>query len=473
LRPPLCFKELAFYEPSGLRLEYNDSRALQQLSQRNNKRLSRSQCEEVKASSGFLYGILWTDDGQSASNSIWGIPMLRAHRVAFAFVSVLISIVAGTTGCARRRDNTQVVSEVQNRMRADHQLMMGRFQVTGTNGVITLAGYVVSNHQRAAAVRDAWQVTGVKVVVDNLLLVDSTRQSLRPALLKPPAPLQKTILRTKAPAIAQPSSARRVSPIENSFSRSFPATRTADTPRETVSSNASVMPIVNVSSDVPSSASLAASTTFTNSPEKTIVPYGTMLTVRLMESLSSELNEKGDTFLASLASPILVGDRVVVPEGAGIKGRIVDVQSAGRFSGRPAMIIEVTRLAYNGNSYNLRSNEYSKEGRSRNVRSAATIGGGATLGAILGGLLGGGKGAAVGAMIGAGAGTGVRAAGRGAVVQLPAESIFTFRLQAALTVRPSSTLQRGKHADPDSSSDSFSDDDRPVLKRRPGSAPPG
>ena len=78
-------------------------------------------------------------------------------------------------------------------MRADHQLMMGRFQVTGTNGIITLAGYVVSNHQRAAAVRDAWQVKGVKVVVDNMRLVDSTRQSLTLAFLKPTASLQNNI----------------------------------------------------------------------------------------------------------------------------------------------------------------------------------------------------------------------------------------------------------------------------------------
>ena len=203
------------------------------------------------------------------------------------------------------------------------------------------------------------------------------------------------------------------------------------------------------------------------------MPYGTILAVRLTESLSSELNEKGDTFLASLASPILVGDRVVIPEGAGIKGRVVEVQSAGRLSGRPAMIIEVTRLAYNGNSYDLRSNQYSKEGPSRNVRSAATIGGGAGLGAVLGGILGGGKGAAIGAMIGAGVGTGVRAASREAAVQLPAESTLSFRLQAALTVIPASTLERGKNVDPHSSSaDPFSDDYRPVLKRRPGSTPP-
>ena len=398
--------------------------------------------------------------------------MLRVHRVAFLFVGVLIVLVAGTAGCTRLRDNTQIVLEVQNRMRADHQLMMGRFQVTGTNGVITLAGYVVSNHQRAAAVRDAWQVKGVKVVVDNLLLVDSSRQILNLALLKPPVPLQNTFPRSKLPAIARRLVAKKVSPIDNSSRPSFPATSTSDSRRDAASSGASVVPTVDVLSDVPSSAPLAASVTHPSAPEKIIVPYGTALAVRLTESLSSELNEKGDTFLASLASPVLVGDRVVIPEGAGIKGRVVEVQSAGRFSGRPAMIIEVTRLAYNGNSYDLRSNQYAKEGPSRNVRSVATIGGGAGLGAILGGIIGGGKGAAIGAMIGAGAGTGVRATGRGAVVQLPAESTLSFRLQVALTVTPSSTLQRGKNTDPDSSSDSFSDDDRPVLKRRPGSAPP-
>jgi hypothetical protein len=382
-------------------------------------------------------------------------------------------LVAGTTGCSRRRDNAQVVSEVQNRMRADHQLMLGRFQVTGTKGVITLAGYVASDHQRAAAVRDAGQVEGVRVVVDNLRLVDSTRQSLNPALLKPPSSLQNTIPRSKAPAIARPSVARRASAIDNSHRPSPPEISTSDSPRGTASSGASALPTVDVSSDVPSSPPLAASATPPSAPEKIIVPYGTILAVRLTESLSSDLNEKGDTFLASLASPILVGDRVVIPEGAGIKGRVAEIQSAGRFSGRPAMIIEVTRLAYNGNSYDLRSNQYSKEGPSRNVRSAATIGGSAGLGAILGGILGGGKGAAIGAMIGAGAGTGVQAAGRAAVVQLPAESTLSFRLQAALTVTPASTLQRGKNVDPDSSfSDPFADDDRPVLKRRPGSTPP-
>ena len=301
------------------------------------------------------------------------------------------------------------MSEVQNRIRSDHQLMMGRFQVTGTNGVITLAGYVASNHQRAAAVQDAGQVEGVKVVVDNLRLVDSTRQSLNPASLKPLSSLQNTIPRSETPAIARPSIARRVSPIDTSHRPSLPETSTPDSPRGTAPSSATLA----LSGCVVACSFFGATRRLVHFPQRSgdnRRAYGTVLAVRLTESLSSDLNEKGDTFLASLASPILVGDRVVIPEGAGIKGRVAEIQSAGRFSGRPAMIIEVTGLAYNGNTYDLSSNQYSKEGPSRNVRSAATIGGSAGLGAILGGILGGGKGAAIGAMIGAGAGTGVQAA---------------------------------------------------------------
>ena len=381
-------------------------------------------------------------------------------------------LVAGTMGCSRQRDNVQVVSEVQNRILADRRLMMGRLQVTGTSSVITLAGYVLSNDQRATAVQDAWQVEGVKTVVDNLRLVGSAPQSLA-LVLKPTALVQKANPLSKAPVIGQVSAARRVSLVDSPSPSSLLDTDASDSARGTTSSITSVAPATAASSDVPSTAPLPVSATSPTAPEKIVVPYGTVLAVRLTESLSSDLNEKGDNFIASLASPILVDDRVVVPEGAGIKGRVVEVESAGRFSGRPAILIEVTRLGFNGNSYDLRTSQYSKEGSSRNVRSAATIGGGAGLGAILGGILGGGKGAAIGAMIGAGAGTGVQARGKGAVVQLPAESILSFRIQAPLAVTPSSTLQRERSADPDSASDSSSDDDRPVLKHRPGSVPAG
>jgi hypothetical protein len=203
------------------------------------------------------------------------------------------------------------------------------------------------------------------------------------------------------------------------------------------------------------------------------VPNGTELVVRLTESVSSDLNEKGDTFLASLASPIMIGDRVVIPAEAGVEGRVIEVQSAGRFSGRPKLAVEMTRLTYNGKTYELRSSQYSKQGASRDARSVAAIGGGAGVGAIIGGILGGGRGAAIGSVIGAGVGTSAQAASKAPQIKLPAETVLSVRLQAPLTVIPSPTLQRAQNSGPGSSQDPFSSDaDRPVLKRRPGSPPP-
>ena len=202
------------------------------------------------------------------------------------------------------------------------------------------------------------------------------------------------------------------------------------------------------------------------------MPNDTVLAVRLTETLSSDLNQPGDTFLASLASPIVIGDRVIVPEGAGVKGKIVDARNARRFSGRSALVIEVTSLAYNGRTYELRSSQYSKQGASRNAYAAAAITGGTGVGAIIGTIVGRGKGAAIGAVIGAAAGTGVQAVTKRAPAELRAESTLSLRLETPLKVIPSSTLQRVQSADPAFSQEPFSSDDRPVLKHRAGSPLP-
>jgi hypothetical protein len=182
--------------------------------------------------------------------------MLRAHKFAFAVLVALILLVAGTMGCTRQRDNVQVVSEVQNRILADRRLMMGRLQVTGTSSVITLAGYVLSNDQRATAVQDAWQVEGVKTVVDNLRLVGSAPQSLALVALKPTALVQKANPLSKAPVIAQVSAARRVSLVDSPSPSSLLETDASDSARGTTSSITSVAPPTAAASDGPSTAPL-------------------------------------------------------------------------------------------------------------------------------------------------------------------------------------------------------------------------
>jgi hypothetical protein len=222
--------------------------------------------------------------------------------------------------------------------------------------------------------------------------------------------------------------------------------------------------VVAVSSNS-SPVSTSAIKTVLSEPAQIIVPYGTMVAVRLTQTLRSDRNQPGDTFLASLATPIVIGNKVIIPEGTGVKGKIVDARNAGRFSRRSALVIEVTQLVYHDRTYELRSSQYSEQGASRNAYAAAAITGGTGVGAIIGTIVGRGKGAAIGAVVGAAAGTGIQAVTKRAPVQLRAESTLSFRLEAPLT------LHRRQSVALNSSQDSSSLD-RPVLKRRFGNLPP-
>jgi hypothetical protein len=407
--------------------------------------------------------------------------MVRVLRIGSGLIGVLSLLGLGMTGCSRVRDNTQVASDVQSRIRADRRLLMARIQVRASHGIVTLSGYVGTGFQRFATVQDAAQVEGARVVVDNLQVTDPNRQDPTTAVQKPQASVARSANPPKAPTIRTEASHAAL-PTNSSRPRALAKTFGASSSPSAMPSPGDVAPAASVSVDmhsidskapvVSASASPPLVVTPPSAPEQVTVPYGTVLAVRLTESLSSDLNQTGDAFLASLASPVMIGDRVVIPADAALQGKIVDVRNAGRLSGRSALVIEVTRLAYNGRTYELRSSQYSKLGPSRNARAATAIGGSAGVGAIIGAILGGGKGAAIGGMIGAGAGTGVQAATRVVPVQLRAESALSFRLKTPLTVIPSSTLQQAQGAGPGSPQDPFSANDRPVLKRRPGSPPP-
>jgi len=166
-----------------------------------------------------------------------------------------------------------------------------------------------------------------------------------------------------------------------------------------------------------------------------VIAQGTELTIRMIDSIDSDKNKVGDTFRASLEAPIEVNGQVVVPKGADVEGRVVDSKSAGHFTGRSDIALELTGLRVSGRSYALQTDQYSRQGASRGKRTAETVGGGAALWAIIGGIAGHGKGAAIGAAAGAGAGTAVQAMTKGQQIHIPSESVLSFRLTASLTVR--------------------------------------
>jgi hypothetical protein len=164
--------------------------------------------------------------------------------------------------------------------------------------------------------------------------------------------------------------------------------------------------------------------------------------VRLNDPLSSETNKIGDTFHGSLSSPIVIDGETVIPSGADVVGRVANVQSAGRFAGQSVLTLELTSLSVNGRTYNVQTNQWSRQGKGEGKNTATKVGVGTAAGAILGGIIGGGKGAAIGAASGAGAGTGVAAAKKGEQIKLGPEAVLSFQTVNTLTVIPQNNNNR-------------------------------
>src|SRR6267143_2164008 len=160
------------------------------------------------------------------------------------------------------------------------------------------------------------------------------------------------------------------------------------------------------------------------------VPAGTIVSVRLGEALGSKISQSGQDFDATLAEPIVVETKEVIPAGADAHGTVVDAKSLGRFKGAARL-----QIATSIGDHKVQTASVNRSAKGKGKRTAVMIGGGAVAGALIGALAGGGKGAAIGAAVGAGAGTaGTYFTGNKDVV-LPAETVVSFKLLEPIQVK--------------------------------------
>ena len=165
------------------------------------------------------------------------------------------------------------------------------------------------------------------------------------------------------------------------------------------------------------------------------VTAGTLLPVRLVETVSSDRNHPGDTFTATLDAPLVIDGFVIAEKGSRAEGRIVESQQAGRVKGLASVALELTRFTTSdGQHVEISTDSFTKMGPESKGTDAAKIGGGAALGAIIGAIAGGGKGAAIGAGAGGAAGTGAVLTTRGKAAVLPSETKISFRLNNSVTI---------------------------------------
>ncbi len=193
------------------------------------------------------------------------------------------------------------------------------------------------------------------------------------------------------------------------------------------------------SGDAAGSGSAMSNTAMSNmKPEPAkplVVPAGTVLTVRLGQTVGSKISSAGQTFTATLASPVVVDGKTAIPSGAAASGTVVDAKPLGRFKGGASLQLRLTSIAIGGAEQSISTSSVVRTEKGKGKRTAVLAGGGAGLGALIGGLAGGGKGAAIGALAGGGAGAGGAAFTGNKDVVLPAESALSFKLEQPLEVK--------------------------------------
>lgn len=369
---------------------------------------------------------------------------MRPNLIQKSMLVLLAAATIFTAACNKTqpRTDTQVASDIQSKLNADQAVHNKQVAVLAANGVVTLSGSVGSEAERSAVASDAATVNGVRTVVNNLDVqpVDaSAAQNPPPATdASQPPPSSQT-------ASPQPATTTRgISARKPSAAGRAPASGQDNAPLSQADAMAQQGNAVdssqqNAHNTTPAPRSAPAPP---QPPSKITVPDGTVLSIRMLDTLDSETSNSGDAFRATLNSPVQVDGRTVIPADADVFGTVVDVHAAGRFKGSGLLTIEVTKMAFNGRSYPIHSNQWSKQTDGRGKGTAEKVGGGAALGAIIGALAGGGKGAGIGAAIGAGAGGVTQAAIRAAQIKLGPESLLTFHLAQPVTVQPSSRNDR-------------------------------
>ena len=197
------------------------------------------------------------------------------------------------------------------------------------------------------------------------------------------------------------------------------------------------------------------------------IPEGTQVTIRMIDSLSSETAHEGDTFHATLDQPIMDLDgRTLYAKDADITGKVLRAHPSGRLSDPGELELTLTAITAGGRSYPISTQPWLSKGESHTKSNTTKIGGGAALGAIIGAVAGGGKGAAIGAGVGAGAGTGVAAATGKKDAKIESEALLNF-----ITGAPAAAPQYGAQAaqgQPELRPREYRDDERgPNDDRRP------
>ena len=217
-----------------------------------------------------------------------------------------------------------------------------------------------------------------------------------------------------------------------------------------------------VAPDQPASSAPPASASADPGKTMLTIPAGAMVPLSLKQAISTKTAKNGDPVYAETAFPFVVNEKVVIPAGTYIQGKIERVQRGGHVKGRAEVLIHFTSMIYpNGYTVMLggsventpgaeKTSMKDSEGTIRQDsdagKKAETAAGAATTGAVIGAVTNGLKGAGIGAGVGGAAGLAISMLSRGADVRLEPGTSIQMEIQREVAVDPSRISSRAEAA---------------------------
>ncbi len=169
-------------------------------------------------------------------------------------------------------------------------------------------------------------------------------------------------------------------------------------------------------------------------PKFLTVQPGTVIPIRLAETLSSDRNRTGDTFRATLAAPVVVNGAILAESGSTVLGRVVNARKAPLIGGTSELSLNITDItAGDGRLVPVATDVYRQQGSHSTIANTAKMTTGAAVGAVLGALTGAAEGAGITSALRQQDRTGGFMATQ-RIVLLPAGTQASFALATAVTL---------------------------------------
>ena len=175
------------------------------------------------------------------------------------------------------------------------------------------------------------------------------------------------------------------------------------------------------------------------------IPSGTKVPLALKQSLSTKNAREGDAVYAVTTFPVVINDRIVIPAGTYVQGRISSVKRGGRIKGRAEVLMHFSTLIYpsgytvvlpgavenvpGAEKTAMKDEEGTIRQDSQTGDKAKTVATAAGTGAVIGGLSNGVKGGLIGAGVGGGIGTAIGLLSRGNDVRMEAGTTLEMVIQ--------------------------------------------